>query len=62
MNEERDDKDQEGFEGEGEETPWNESPRNRPKGQILQGGTKGRLGQMPLDKTTLKVETNGKSK
>lgn len=62
MIEVRNDEDQVCYEGEGEETPWNESPRNRPKGQILQGGTKGRLGQMPLDKTTLKVETNGKSK
>ncbi|KAH0672778.1 hypothetical protein KY290_025007 [Solanum tuberosum] len=47
MNEVRNDENQGGYKGEGEEAPWNESPRNRPRGQVLQGGPRGRLDLMP---------------
>uniref|UniRef100_M1DVU5 Uncharacterized protein n=1 Tax=Solanum tuberosum TaxID=4113 RepID=M1DVU5_SOLTU len=50
VNKVRNDEDQGGCEGEGEEATWNESPRNRPRGQALQGGPRGRLGPMPFDR------------
>ncbi|KAH0740573.1 hypothetical protein KY290_033616 [Solanum tuberosum] len=49
-NEVRNEEDQGGYEGEGEEDPWNELPRNRPRGQLLQGGPRGRLGSMPFER------------
>ncbi|KAH0730310.1 hypothetical protein KY289_001498 [Solanum tuberosum] len=52
VNEVRNDENQEGYvgEGKGEEAPWNESPKNQPRGQVLQGGPRGRLDPMPFGK------------
>lgn len=61
VNEVRNDEDQGGYESEGEEAPWNESPRNRPRGQVLHGGPRGRLGPIPFERRSWEPPSRWKS-